>query len=89
MWSRRQRARLDGPAIRATMAPLFEKGTRIEWAPIASGLSPAGDLGYTIGTSRFTAPGPGGGVVETHRGSYVTLWRRDGTGWKVWFDTGT
>ena len=64
-------------------------GVQIEWAPFASGLSPAGDLGYTVGTSRFTSPGAGGARVESHRGSYVSIWRRQpGGGWKVLFDTG-
>ncbi len=86
MWSRRKKARIEGhDAIRETMTPLFANGTRIEWQPIASGMSPAGDLGYTIGTSRFTnAAGE-----ETHAGAYVTIWRRQADGsWKVLFDTG-
>ncbi len=89
MWNRGRRQALGGEAIRQAMAPLFDSGMQIEWTPIASGLSPAGDLGYTVGRSRFTAADPGGGRVETHRGSYVTIWRRQEIGtWKVLFDTG-
>ena len=89
MWSRRRKVALTGDAIRETMAPLFEKKVQIEWAPVASGLSPAGDLGYTVGTSRYTGPGPDGARVETHRGAYVSIWRRQADGsWKVLFDTG-
>jgi ketosteroid isomerase-like protein len=89
MWSRRQKRRIEGAGIRDVMAPLFSRGMQIEWTPVASGLSPAGDLGYTIGTSRFTEPGAGGSRVEAARGSYVTIWRRQGDGsWKVVFDTG-
>jgi ketosteroid isomerase-like protein len=86
MWGRRKKARIEGhDAIREAMAPLFAGGTKIDWQPIASGLSPAGDLGYTVGTSRFTDAAGN----ETHAGSYVTIWRRqlDGS-WKVLFDTG-
>ena len=72
------------------MEPLFAKGVQIEWAPVASGLSPAGDLGYTVGTSRYTAPDASGARVETGRGSYVSIWRKQSDGgWKVLFDTGT
>jgi hypothetical protein len=89
MWNRGRNVSLGGQAIRQAMAPLFDRGMQIEWAPIASGLSPAGDLGYTVGKSRYTAADPGGGRIETHRGSYVSIWRRQGSGtWKVLFDTG-
>jgi hypothetical protein len=89
MWNRGRGQSLGGQAIRQAMAPLFDSGVQIEWAPIASGVSLAGDLGYTVGRSRFTAADPGGGRVETHRGSYVTIWRRQEIGtWKVLFDTG-
>jgi ketosteroid isomerase-like protein len=89
MWNRGRKVSLGGEAIRQAMAPLFARGVQIEWSPIASGLSPAGDLGYTIGRSRYTAADPGGGRVETHRGSYVSIWRRQEAGtWKVLFDTG-
>jgi ketosteroid isomerase-like protein len=90
MWNRSRKANLSGEAIRETMAPLFARGVQIAWEPVASGLSPAGDLGYTVGTSRFTAPDSKGVRVETHRGSYVTIWRRQPDGsWKVLFDTGS
>ncbi len=90
LWNRRLQAAQTGDGIRAAMAPLFDKGVQIEWAPVASGLSPAGDLGYTVGTSRFTAPDVSGARSETHRGAYVTIWRRQPDGrWKVLFDTGT
>jgi ketosteroid isomerase-like protein len=90
MWNRRRQVSQAGEGIRAAMAPLFAKGVQIEWAPLASGLSPAGDLGYTVGTSRFTAPDASGARTETHRGAYVTIWRKQSDGrWKVLFDTGT
>jgi ketosteroid isomerase-like protein len=56
------------------------------WEPTASGLAPAGDLGWTVGEWTWSANDPGGGEA---RGSYVTVWRRQADGsWKVLFDTG-
>jgi ketosteroid isomerase-like protein len=90
MWERGRKQTLSAEAIRASMGPLFARGVQITWQPVASGLSPAGDLGYTVGTSRSTAPDDRGARVETHRGSYVTIWRRQPDGsWKVLFDTGS
>ena len=89
MWNRGRGQSLGGQAIRQAMAPLFDSGMQLEWTPISSGVSLAGDLGYTVGRSRYTAANPGGGRVETHRGSYVTIWRRQEIGtWKVLFETG-
>ncbi|MFN7953155.1 MAG: DUF6265 family protein [bacterium] len=76
-------------AIRAAMTPLLsDRKARLQWAPLASGLSPAGDLGYTVGAwalRKYTD-----GTWRTHAtGSYVTVWRRAADGaWKVLFDAG-
>jgi ketosteroid isomerase-like protein len=74
--------RVDRAALAEVMTPTLTSG-RLDRAPIASGRS--GELGFTIGTARFTPSEPGAGW----RRSYVTIWRRqpDGT-WKVLFDTG-
>lgn len=72
-------------AIRALMAPVFARpGFRLDWKPVASGMSPAGDLGYTVGTAIGSATGrPSFTTV------YATIWRRQPDGsWKVYFDVG-
>ena len=72
-------------AVRALMAPVFARpGFRLEWKPTSSGLSPAGDVGYTIGNGVGTAPGR-----PPFHTVYATIWRRqaDGT-WKVLYDVG-
>ena len=75
-------ARIEGPAIRATIAKTFARGV-LRWAPVASGVR--GDVGFTLGTFSF-APAAGG---KGGHGSYCTIWRRQADGaWKVVFDTG-
>jgi ketosteroid isomerase-like protein len=86
----------DGPIvgreqIRHLMAPTFARtGFRIEWAPVASGMSPAGDLGYTVGRSRATWMDKDGKPADPYCGVYVTVWRRqqDGRTWRALFDNG-
>lgn len=75
--------RVEGPAaVGELMRGVLEAGT-LAWAPLASGRRD--DLGYTVGTARFTPAGGGAGW----RSAYVTIWRRQPDGaWKVWFDTG-
>jgi hypothetical protein len=53
---RPQRGRIQGPdAIRDLMRPAFdENGLKLEWTPRASGFSPSGELGFTIGD--YVAP---------------------------------
>jgi len=76
--------------IRHLMAPSFARPDfRIDWAPVASGMSPAGDLGYTAGTSRITWTGADGAPAEPYCGIYVTIWRRQTDGaWRALFDAG-
>ncbi len=76
-------------AIRATMEPtLSDRTVRLQWAPLASGLSPAGDLGYTIGAWALRKHADGAWRTEA-TGSYVTVWQRAADGaWKVLFDAG-
>lgn len=59
---------------------------RLWWDPRASGLSPSGDLGFTVGDWTWTAAG---GAEPVARGAYVTVWRVQPDGsWRVWFDGG-
>lgn len=76
-------------AIRAAMAPLLsERSRRLQWAPLWSGLSPAGDAGFTIGAWALRKH-EDGAWRTAGTGSYVTLWRRQADGsWKVLFDAG-
>ncbi len=56
----------------------------IRWQPTVSRMLVADGLGVTSGTAQYT-PADGS---EGFTGTYVTLWRRDPTGWKVLADTG-
>jgi ketosteroid isomerase-like protein len=84
MWGAR-RGRITGAAIRDAMADTFED-VSIEWEPKASRMSPAGDLGFTVGFATYRdrkSQQPVG------YGRYVTIWRKQPDGsWKVLFDTG-
>ncbi len=78
----------DADSIRAAVAPLFSERSRLQWAPQWSGLSPAGDVGFTIGAWALRTH-DGGAWRTAGTGSYVTLWRRQADGsWKVLFDAG-
>jgi len=71
-------------AIRAAMSPVLAGSMRLDWAPLASGLSPAGDMGYTVGRWTLYA-----GTVAKVRGGYLTIWQRQPDGsWKVAYDGG-
>lgn len=71
-----------GEPMREHMAGVLSG--KLVWEPVASGLAPAGDLGFTVGTWTWT--GEGG---EGH-GSYVTVWRKQADGsWKVLYDGGS
>lgn len=76
-------------AIRAAMEPLLsDRSRRLQWAPLWSGLSPAGDVGFTTGAWALRAHDAGAWSTRA-TGSYVTLWRRQPDGsWKVLFDAG-
>lgn len=78
--------RIEGhAAIQALMAPLLDDPAKeLRWEPVASGLAPAEDLGFTVGEAHIVD-----GDQPTWYGAYVTIWQRqaDGT-WRVRFDTG-
>ena len=74
--------------IRQAVLPLFADPLfEIHWDPTFASVSSSGDLGYTIGTYEMTASDEDGPV--THRGTYLTVWRRQPNGsWKVEADIG-
>ncbi len=70
-------------SMREALSP--DRGLR--WRPVYSGLAPAQDAGYTVGTWVATERDTQGRWADVGRGWYVTLWRRQPDGsWKVWFD---
>jgi len=78
------------PALRAMWEGEFkDPNWSIHWAPIAAEACSSGDLGYTTGSYETRSQGSDGKPV-IHRGSYVTIWRKqaDGT-WKVALDIGS
>ncbi|MCA9710355.1 MAG: nuclear transport factor 2 family protein [Myxococcales bacterium] len=83
-WSRGS-SRRDGEASGKGIDAMRAGGHELLWAPEASGLAPAGDLGFTTGRFRVVAR-EGGQVVST--GIFVTIWRRRADGWYVAFDSG-
>jgi ketosteroid isomerase-like protein len=76
------------PAIRELMAPELGDTTRtLTWSPTVVEASSDGGLGYTIGRWERTAKRADSTV--TRRGSYVTIWKKQGDGtWKVVLDVG-
>ncbi len=55
---------------------------RLSWEPAASGLSAAGDFGYTYGTAREITEGAGSGTPPAW--SYMRIWRAAADGeWKI------
>jgi ketosteroid isomerase-like protein len=68
--ARQQIARLPGP---------------MTWEPITASVADSGDLAYTYGSYRVTAPDPTAPPLET--GYYVRAWRNGGTeGWRIALD---
>jgi ketosteroid isomerase-like protein len=75
-------------AIREVMAPeLGDTTLSLTWRPVSAEVSASGDLGYTIG--RWERSWRGKDSTATLRGTYVTIWRKQGDGtWKVVLDVG-
>ena len=58
------------------------RGARLAWAPEAGRVSARGDMGWTWGTSNYTAPDG-----TRSQGRYVSIWTRDVEGnWRYAFD---
>jgi len=76
-------------AIRELMGPLFaDKNNSLRWEPEYGEAARSGDLGYTIGRSKFRGRNAEGKTVERD-GRYVTIWRNTGSGWKAALDIGS
>jgi ketosteroid isomerase-like protein len=74
-------------ALRAMVAAsLAVPGFHITWTPEAAVVSPEGELGYTYGTNRLSAPDSTGRLTTT-AGRYVTVWRKEPDGkWRCSID---
>jgi hypothetical protein len=74
----------DAAERRKIMEPVLAGSFRLLWQPVASGWSPAKNMGYTVGTWRYLA-----GNDEKGRGAYLTIWRRQPDGsFKAYWDGG-
>jgi len=75
-------------AIRDDQTANAVAGQTLNWKPVAGGAGPLGDLAWTVGEFRFTAPQ--GGKTITVMGKYLTIWTRmpDG-GWRYVVDGGS
>jgi ketosteroid isomerase-like protein len=79
----RKGTRIEGDAIKGTMAGLLSDGV-LAWDPIASGVE--GDVGFTVGKATYTPTKPDG---DHWASTYLTIWHHQPDGsWKVLFDTG-
>jgi ketosteroid isomerase-like protein len=59
-------------------------GTVLSWTPAIADVGPLGDLGFTIGSYLFTAPG------VASNGKYLTIWRKAANGaWQFVQDGGS
>ena len=76
-------------AVRAADAPQFENTTvSLVWEPTDAGLFADGNTGFTRGDYRVVQKGDSGGETVLSTGTYLTMWRHEGSGWKVILDTG-
>lgn len=61
-------------------------GFSISWIPDSAIVFPSGDVGYTFGKNRITAP-DAAGALHTMVGRYITIWRRETDGrWRCFVD---
>ncbi len=76
-------------SIRALMTPTFaDTNYSLTWEPVDGDVSAARDLGYTRGRYLMQRRGAAGEAISG-RGTYVTIWKRQGGEWKVVLDIGT
>ena len=70
------------PAGGEVAVPLALERGAFAWEPVGSGVSRAGDLGYTYGRARAPDADP-----AADPGAYLRIWRRDGEGgWRLALD---
>lgn len=63
-------------------------GATLRWKPFEAQASRSGDLGYTLGTYEYAAPGPDGKPSKRY-GKYCTVWKKQAGGsWKWVADIG-
>jgi ketosteroid isomerase-like protein len=89
MW-RRGHPPIVGPgAIRESMQRAFSDLEHLlAWEPHTSALSPAGDMGFTIGCYQPLRQKPAAPSAQEGTGTYLTIWRRQADGsWRAVFDT--
>lgn len=76
--------------IRALDSGLFDDGTlSLEWEPAEAGLFRDHRHGFTSGRYELVRVENGGAPEIVGRGTYLTLWRREPSGWRVILDTGS
>jgi ketosteroid isomerase-like protein len=75
-------------AIRDDQAANAAPGQTLDWKPVAGGVGPLGDLGWSVGEYRFT--GSRDGKPVTAVGKYLTIWEKmpDGA-WRFVADGGS
>jgi ketosteroid isomerase-like protein len=90
LWRRGRPPTVGPDEIRDSMQRAFaDAGSVLAWEPHTSVLSPAGDMGLTIGCYRMLRAQSGASPARAEIGTYVTIWRRASDGaWKAVFDTG-
>jgi len=75
-------------AIRDDQTANAVAGQTLDWKPVAGGAGPQGDLAWTVGEFRYTAPQDGKTVTVT--GKYLTIWARTADGaWRYLADGGS
>ena len=82
----------ESPAVgRAAIHKQFEDmpaEATLAWKPFAADIALSGDLGYTLGTYEYRAPGADG-KMTTHFGKYCTVWKKQTDGkWRWVADIG-
>jgi len=77
--------------IRRLDAELFDDPTlSLKWDPLDGGLFRDLDHGFTTGRYELVRTAQDGSSTDVvSRGTYVTVWRRGGSGWRVILDTGS
>ena len=79
-------ARSEGPTtIAAGIDEMRTNGRDLLWTPLVGGLAPDGERGFTAGT--YEIRGHADDRIQG-TGTYVTIWQREGSGWRIVFDTG-